>query len=305
MKKLLTLFCLLLFLSLNSFGQGLPPLIRNPMSTNGAVSVPLNLEVPRWNGTAWDFVTMSASGVPTTNLIQSLSSTNGFFIYTVTANGNTNAFFVLTNTPSSSLTGIITTDHLTNDVAFLSVQNIFSGFSNSFKIVSAPAISMGGSIFITNNGNGGVRFYTTAAAASTTTKTLDVGANGVSMMDNSGSQTFNLSGGSTAANHGLSFVNTAKFGGVITTNGIASYSSNLLAWTSITVGGSPFSWTNTLIKNVFVAVDGAGVSVGASINGTSIYTALAGGDFMLPIQPGEYATLTYTIGAPGAKFKPF
>lgn len=103
MKKLFTSLCLLCCLScLEVLGQGAPPFLRNPLDTNAAVSVPLNLEVPQWNGTAWDFVTMSdGSGSPTTNLIVSLSSTNGYFIYTSTADGNSNAFFVLTNLPLS------------------------------------------------------------------------------------------------------------------------------------------------------------------------------------------------------------
>ena len=103
MKKLF----FIILMAQSVFGQGVPPYLRNPMSTNSAVSVPISSEVPQWNGTSWDFVPINSGALPTTNLIQSLSSTNGYWVYSVTANGNTNGFFVLTNTPANTVYGSI------------------------------------------------------------------------------------------------------------------------------------------------------------------------------------------------------
>lgn len=89
------------------------------------------------------------------------------------------------------------------------------------------------------------------------------------------------------------------------TNGIGSYASNQLAITSITVGASPFSWTNTFNnKNLQVFVDGTGVSVATAINGTTVFQALTGAAYPVIIQPGEWVTVTYSIGTPVMKWKP-
>ncbi len=97
--------------------------------------------------------------------------------------------------------------------------------------------------------------------------------------------------------------------GVVYANrGFYSQSKNLLAPATISVGASPFSWTNyvsTAGTNVFVFVDGSGVTGSVAINGTTIYSALAGADATIPLQPGEYVTVTYTIGTPVMFWKPF
>lgn len=90
--------------------------------------------------------------------------------------------------------------------------------------------------------------------------------------------------------------------------GFASHSRNLLAPQTISVGASPFNWTNevaTAGTNVFVFIDGSGVTGSVALNGTTIFSALAGADATVPLQPGEYVTVTYTIGTPTMTWKPW
>lgn len=95
------------------------------------------------------------------------------------------------------------------------------------------------------------------------------------------------------------------------TNGVVSSSRNLLAPVAITVTASPFNFTNSAAvgtggtNNVYVFVDGSGVTGSVAINGTTIFSALAGADATIPLQPGEYITVTYSIGTPVMKWKPF
>lgn len=92
-------------------------------------------------------------------------------------------------------------------------------------------------------------------------------------------------------------------GTISATNGFASYSSNLLASTSITVGASPFLWTNSLTKNVVVYVDGVSVTGTVGRNGSTVFGTI--GQNTVILQPGEWATVTYTLGSPTATFHPF
>ena len=101
-------------------------------------------------------------------------------------------------------------------------------------------------------------------------------------------------------------------GGTLTaTNGVASNSRRLLAPVSISVTGSPFKWTNSVAggsggtNNVYVFIDGSGVTGSIGLNGTTIFSALAGADATVPLQPGEYVTVTYSIGTPVMFWKPF
>lgn len=106
--------------------------------------------------------------------------------------------------------------------------------------------------------------------------------------------------------------NNVIVGGTLTaTNGVVSSSRNLLAPVAITVTASPFNFTNSAAggtggtNNVYVFVDGSGVTGSVAINGTTIFSALAGADATVPLQPGEYITVTYSIGTPVMKWKPF
>lgn len=87
------------------------------------------------------------------------------------------------------------------------------------------------------------------------------------------------------------------------TNGIVSLSSNLIASTSIAVGASPFNWTNTIGKNVFVYVDGVTVTGTIAKNGTNIFSNINGQT--VPLQINQYLTITYTVGTPTARFDPW
>ncbi len=107
-------------------------------------------------------------------------------------------------------------------------------------------------------------------------------------------------------------IGNIKASGIITaTNGFQSIARNLATPLAITVGSSPLLLTNSSAtalggtNNVFVFIDGAGVTGTVGINGTTIYSALAGADATVPLQPGEYCTITWTVGTPVVKAKPF
>ncbi len=100
-------------------------------------------------------------------------------------------------------------------------------------------------------------------------------------------------------------------GYVAATNGFRSVARNLATPLAITVGSSPLLLTNSSAtalggtNNVFVFIDGAGVTGTVGINGTTVYSALAGADATIPLQPGEYVTVTWSVGTPVVKAKPF
>ncbi len=101
----------------------------------------------------------------------------------------------------------------------------------------------------------------------------------------------------------ITFNTNGIFKGTITaTNSMASYRSNQLAVVTISVGASPFSYTNTSGGNGYVIIDGATAYSATWLN-TTVQSSLAGG-ITLPLQNGEWCTVTYTV-APGMFFKPF
>lgn len=89
----------------------------------------------------------------------------------------------------------------------------------------------------------------------------------------------------------------------IFTNSVASYSSNGLAAATITIGASPVLWTNTTAKNVVVYADGISVTGTVGINGGTVFNTI--GQNTIILQPGEYTTITFTIGTPTARWRPF
>jgi hypothetical protein len=94
-------------------------------------------------------------------------------------------------------------------------------------------------------------------------------------------------------------------------SGVASSSKNLLAPTAITVGSTPFIFTNSVTSgvpgtnNIYVFIDGAGVTGTVGVNGTTIFSALVGANVTIPLQPNETVTVTYSVGTPVMKWKPF
>lgn len=94
--------------------------------------------------------------------------------------------------------------------------------------------------------------------------------------------------------------NLIAVGTVTATNGVATFNNNKAAPTTITVGASPFSYTNTGTVDGRLVIDGA-TAFSATWNATTVQSSLAGG-LTLILQPGEWSTVTYTV-APGMFFK--
>lgn len=96
------------------------------------------------------------------------------------------------------------------------------------------------------------------------------------------------------------------FAGLLTgTNGVASYNGNLAAWTTISVGSSAFSYTNTSGAEQLVAINANGATTTVTGNATTIYSSLATSDKMLILQPNEYTTVTYSVATPQMFSHPF
>jgi len=95
-------------------------------------------------------------------------------------------------------------------------------------------------------------------------------------------------------------VNLHSDNGVFT-NGITSLKGNLAGPVAITLGKSPFSWTNTSGANVFVFIDGGGGSA-IKVNGTTVFKTFIGGH-TIPLQPNEYVTLVYSTAPTGLFWK--
>jgi len=154
------------------------------------------------------------------------------------------------------------------------------------------------------------------------------GAAGVMLIDNGGSGSFSALqlGGTTGAFSALVTTNTSGIAvktatGAAFTNltaqiitataGFSSSARNLLAPIAITVGASPFNWTNSSASagggtnNVQVFLDANGATTALAYNGTTIFSALISGDHSVIIQPGEWLTVTYSIATPIMTFKPF
>lgn len=84
------------------------------------------------------------------------------------------------------------------------------------------------------------------------------------------------------------------------TNGVATFYRT--SPTTITVAGSPVNWTNTTTVNVSVYVDGVSVTGTVGINGTTIFNTI-GQCTVADVEPGDWVTITYTIGTPTAWYR--
>ena len=94
---------------------------------------------------------------------------------------------------------------------------------------------------------------------------------------------------------------------VLTASHLTKFStttSNLSAPTVISVGSSPFNFTNTSGVNIFIFVSG-GIVSSVAINGGVITPVLTlTSATTAPLQPNEYVTVTYT-SVPMMKYKPY
>lgn len=230
-----------------------------------------------------------------------IRETNG--VITMGGTNSAEAKFYAGSTGAAFLAGNLTVSN--NGVSTVISSNLLSTatITNQSSATSAVTINAGGTItLVVTNGQVGIGTSTPAyklhvAGDGFISSTLTVSGNIV----NVGGALSTFSGSTV---QGFVAGTTLTAGGVITaTNGFVSYSSNLLASTSITVTASPFLWTNTLTKNVYVFVDGSAVTGTIGINGTSIFSSM--GNSTVPLQPREYVTVTYTVGTPTARFKPF
>lgn len=118
-------------------------------------------------------------------------------------------------------------------------------------------------------------------------------------MMEAGGSILDTSVSSTAAGTNI----VVRGGYVSSDKGYVSLASNLVPPASVTVGASPFAWTNTTAVNVNVFVGGASTGT-VAINGTAVFNPICPGTATVPLQPGEYLTLTYS-GSPTMAFKPF
>lgn len=91
----------------------------------------------------------------------------------------------------------------------------------------------------------------------------------------------------------------AAAAGTSSVNKLASTASNGVAPVSISVGASPFTWTNTTGGNVFVFISG-GPPSDVQINGTTVGLDIR----TVPLQELETVTVTYTGTAPTMTYKP-
>jgi hypothetical protein len=67
---------------------------------------------------------------------------------------------------------------------------------------------------------------------------------------------------------------------------------------AVTVGASPFLFTNTTATDMRCFVSGGAATVSVGLNATTVAASLAALDYSLIIGPTEYITLTYSFGTP-------
>lgn len=208
--------------------------------------------------------------------------------------------FVTTLTVSATTIGL---QNATGEIP--AGQSILGGNT----ITLSPSVTTAGkqSVVAVYNGTGYVSVFESANVASGNPDVLLVrSGGGVAIATNAAHASLTVAGGTktnilalAATAGGSSILYLSTNGIFLVVHGVYSSSSNQLALSSIAVGASPFSWTNTTTKNVFAFV-GGGTVTDIAINGTA--TAMTQGP--APLQPGEWTTVTYAV-APTMTWKPF
>jgi len=186
--------------------------------------------------------------------------------------------------------------------ATIPVSQFFTNSAVSNSIVTI--FNVGGPVgsLWTNNGqylfprtNGPVNFFTVDGQGDI--QTLSTNAGLFYLTKDGTNITIRVSGGTSDGR---------TLGSWIAVNGFNSTASNSLAPSSITVGSSPFSFTNTQTKNITVYVDGNGGTAAIALNGTTIFTSHSGGpDETVLLQTNEWVTVTYTVATPIMQWHPF
>lgn len=83
---------------------------------------------------------------------------------------------------------------------------------------------------------------------------------------------------------------------------LATFKSNTLAMATITLGASPFNYTNTTTGNQFITI-GDQTTGALNVNGAAVIATMVTAPASVSLQPNEYITLTYT-GTPKIRSKP-
>jgi len=233
---------------------------------------------------------------------------------------------------SNSTAGVVAADAAGNLTNFTALAGTFTGAMTSGGTVTSSGIfksSGGTSVFNTTGGtssaSGIYQFTMGGGTGMTDSSGRGIGLNlkpVVQMSSTAGYSILRIDATLNSIGSGESrfvdFGNSGNTAQVLTngdfqtaglvkgTNGLATFSRNKLAPLAIAVGASPFSFTNSFgTNNITIYVDGAGVTGSVGINGATVFSALAGADLPLTIQPGEWITVTYTIGTPVMNWKPF
>ena len=192
--------------------------------------------------------------------------------------------------------------------------------ASNLTIISKASFGTNAGVFIDNSGNqtnsGNLSAGYVYSVNGITTYILNetgahlyMGNNGYDI--NVAGNTFTFLNGNDNALQSIKALNGTFSGTGTFTNGVVSNSRRLLAPVSISVGGSPFNWTNSSAvgsggtNNVYVFIDGSGVTGSVGLNGTTIFSGVTGADATVPLQPGEYVTCTFSVGTPIMFWKPF
>jgi hypothetical protein len=238
--------------------------------------------------------------VADTNITGTITVTNGNV-----GIGTTSPGYGLTVNGASWITGTLFLGGIPQvNQAAIDIHQLADNSSGGLRVLNASSIT---SVRFWADGTSGHMSGGTGDTLPLSINTLgsgavNIGGGGIIYMNG------NVGIGTTSPKNALDVIGSGSFSGTITaTNGVASYSSNTLALTSISFPATTVNWTNTLGKSIYVFINNAGVTGTAlKINGTQIAsTLLVTGDTMIPLQPGEYFSETYSAGTPTAVWKPF
>src|ERR1035437_1585114 len=250
----------------------------------------------------------------------SLTNSANIFTGTFTGNGSglTNLNIVgsggLTNVPFGLVTNKAAADVIVTNAGVattITSNSITTSTFNNLGTITFTNVGMGSTAKFNTNDNS-ILFFSGADSMRLSATANTWGGNATWKVDAPGVVAGRLNF-DTSGNFGIGVPGTQSGsfnlnvrGLITTTNGVASYASNTLALASIVFPATTVNWTNTFGKNIFMFINNAGVTGTALyINGTQIAsTLLVTGDTMIPLQPGEYFSETYTVGTPVAVWKP-